>query len=204
MKFYFVLFVFILFSSAVFCQDDNSIVIAKTASDRMRDISGVRVLTEKFSPAFIQLGFSEENITDFVKGKLADNSCFDENADPYLYVNINPIQIDEKTLAASVHISLNRPVYYPAENKTFISLATLWQTGSIITFPADGTDYIYDILGKLMDKYIIEWYKSRIPYKEEIVTEEEAAPKEEIKEEPKKEGAVPDARELRRKGQAAA
>ena len=67
---------------------------------------------------------------------------------------------------------------------------------TIYTYPVDGVDYVYDILGKLMDKFIIEWYKSQIPYKGEV-----EAQKEEIKQEPKKEGMAPDEKSLKRRGQ---
>ena len=198
MKFYLSLILCLLCSLSLFAQasEDDNIVIAKTGADRMRDVKACRVLVEKFSDQYKSMGFDENKINSFVSEKLNDNNCLDVNTDPYLYININPIQIDEKTLAASVHISLNRPVYYPAENKTFISMATLWQTGSLITFPVDGVDYVYDILGKLMDKFIIEWYKSQIPYKGEV-----EAQKEEIKQEPKKEGMAPDEKSLKRRGQ---
>ena len=184
----------------VFCQvtEDDNIVVAKTSADRMRDIAGVRVVVEKIGQEYKEAGFDETKIAAFVSDKLRENDCLAPEADPYLYVNINPIQVDEKTYAASVHISLSRPVYYPAENKTFISMATLWQTGSIITFPVDSLDYIYDILGKLMDKFIIEWYKSQIPYKPgaPVMEKKPEAPKEE----PKQEGIAPDETTLKHKG----
>ena len=57
---------------------------------------------------------------------------------------------------------------------------------------------IYDVLGKLMDKFVIEWYKSQIPYKPEApaVEKKPEAPKEE----PKQEGVAPDETTLKHKG----
>lgn len=159
----------VLVSLPIFCQSMDDVVVARNSADRMRDIKAIRINVEKFSDEYRNYGFDEMKINDFVLKKLVDNECYDENADPYLYVNINPIQIDEKRLAASVNISVNRLVYYPAEDKVFISMATMWEIGSLITFPVGSIDYVYDILGKLMDKFILEWYKSQIPYKDEAL-----------------------------------
>ncbi len=200
MKYYLLFILCFLLALPAFCQvvEDDNIIVAKTGADRMRDIPGVRVVVEKLGQQYKEVGFDETKINAFVSDKLRENDCLSPEADPYLYVNINPIQVDEQTFAASIHISLNRPVYYPAENKTFISMATLWQTGSIITFPADSLDYIYDVLEKLMDKFVIEWYKSQIPYKPEApaVEKKQEAPKEE----PKQEGVAPDETTLKHKG----
>jgi len=199
MKLYLCLIIFLISVISVFAQvSEDKVLIAKTGADRMRDIKSLRVLVEKFTQEYVELGFNENKINSFVSEKLRDNNCLDPNVESYIYVNVNPIKIDDNTIAASVHISINRPIYYPAEDKIFITNATVWQTGSIITFPSDSVDYVYDILGKLMDKFIIEWYKSQIPYKEEI----KSAPVNEIQEEPKKEGAVLDEQSLK-KGQVA-
>jgi len=163
----------LLFTIGLFAQDttvdNNNITLAKQPADRIRGIKKVRILVEKFTPQYEELGFSEKKIEEFVVNKLTDNDAYDAKAEPYMYININPISIDKDTFAASVHISLNRPVFYPAEDKTFITMAVLWQSGSIITFPSSSMDYLYDILNKLTDKYLLEWYKSQIPLKEEII-----------------------------------
>lgn len=222
MKYFLCLILCVFFASFLFAEGEDSVILAKTSADRLRDIDSVRILVEKISDEHKALGIDEGKIGNFVIGRLKENECYDENSEPYLYININPLQADENVVAVSVNISVNRPVYYPAENRTFVSMASVWQTGSIISFQTESANYIYDILGKMMDKFILDWYKSQIPYKENIrndKTSEEKkietpaekpkdVPKEEPKQEeikePKKEGAAPDERSLRRKGKAVA
>ena len=121
----------------------------------------VDLIVEGLSDDAGKIGLRREDIETAVRARLRGARIYDENADPYLYVNVNVLS---PAFSTAVRFKRNVEVLMPFWVKPegmgqLIGYATVWDSEAVGLHGASGSGFILSGVARATDKFIDEYLR---------------------------------------------
>jgi hypothetical protein len=151
-------------------------------SEGLEELSKVRILVENLGSILENTGLTSQQLENEAELRLrrvglyltpppvkssSSSDTYDDLVKsvnylktPYLYININAIEIDNNTISFSTKVTLNQDVILERNNNISLT-ATTWEKGWIGKTPKTGASpYIRELVAKMVDQFIEDWKKA--------------------------------------------
>lgn len=130
-----------------------------TGVDRFKlfnECAPIYLVVESLPDKAADIGLTKERIQILAESRLRAARLFDEDARPYLYVNIGVLVSKNSAGAFDIQVSFKKELYDSISDLSYH--ATTWQTGSYGTHGGDA-GFIMQSLSEKLDRFVLEYLR---------------------------------------------
>ena len=146
-------------------RDASAQMFISSGHDTLRGLPGVEVEVEPFEPALERDGLLRAAVQSDVGQQLraagvpvyASQRENPSEAKPYIYVDVNGVQIPGRALyAIAVQVQLRQTLRSPVTASNIVD-ATTWDARSVLVVPRTSLASVGDTIREYVDQFIRDW-----------------------------------------------